>query len=178
MSDHPALITFYQGWADTHEISPDGMPLFVDTVMIRIERPPLLSLQRPAIKQDFTDHPEEYEAYKMIAKAGRNTGETGYPLVYWPAATAAEIQMLAVRKIDTVEELAEQAGNRDLPGQLADLALRAERMLDMQKNFGKYEAMLNERDGEIAELTGQVLDLRQSLSAANSLIETLKLRVA
>jgi hypothetical protein len=178
MSNHPALITFYQGWADTGGISPDGMPLYADTVMIRLERPPLLSLQRQATKQDFIDHPEEYDAFKAIAKATRNVGDEGYPLVYWPAATAAEIQMLAVRKIDTVEDLATYAGNRDLPGQLADLALRAERMLDMQKNFGKYEAMLHERDGEIAELNGQVLDLRQSLSAANSLIETLKLRVA
>jgi len=178
MSDHPALITFYQGWADSHELTKDGFPAYADTVMIRIERPPLLHLERAANKDDFREHPEEYAAFQAIAKARRNTGEDGYPLVYWPAATAAEVKMLAVRNISTVEELAKLAGDRDLPGQLADLALRAERMLDMQKNFGKYEALLTERDGELEVLNAQVKELQVSLSAANSLIDTLKLKVA
>jgi hypothetical protein len=178
MSDHPALITFYQGWADSHVVSKDGFPTYADTVMVRIERPPLLHLERAATKDDFRDHPEEYAAFQAVEKAKRNTGTEGYPLVYWPAASMAEVKMLAVRNVSTVEELAELAGNRDLPGQLADLALRAERMLDMQKNFGKYEALLQERDGELEVLSGQVKELQVSLSAANSLIETLKMKAA
>lgn len=179
MSDHAALVTFYEGWADTGKLSPDGFPAFADTVMIRIERPPLLRLERPATPEEFRAYPEEYAAFQAVQKAKRNTGETdGYPLVYWPAATAAEIQMLAARNIQTVEALAKLAGDRDLPGQLADLALRAERMLDMQKNFGKYEALLKERDGEIEVLTGQVNELKMSLSSANALVDTLKLRAA
>jgi hypothetical protein len=178
MSDAPALITFFQGWGDSREVSKDGFPAFVDTVKIRIERPPTLLIERVACNDDFKDHPEEYAAFQSIMKAKRNTGTEGYPLVYWPAATMAEVQMLAVRNIQTVEELAKLAGNRDLPGQLADLALRAERMLDMQANFGKYEALLKERDGEIEVLSAQVQELKVSLSAANSLIDTLKLRAA
>lgn len=179
MSDNAALVTFYQGWADTHVVSKDGFPAYTDTIMVSIDRPPLLHLERVATKDDFRDHPEEFAAFQAIAKARRNTGEDGYPLVYWPAATAAEVKMLAVRNISTVEDLAKLAGNRDIPGQLADLALRAERMLDMQKDFGKYEALLNERDAENEVLAGQVKDLQQSLSAANALIETMKInRVA
>jgi hypothetical protein len=178
MSDHPALITFSDGWGDSHTTSADGMPVYVDTVMITIERPPLLKLHRQAIAQDFKDHPLEYEAFLAVQKAKRNTGEEGYPLVYWPAATAADVAMLAARKITTVEQVAALAGDRTLPGQLADLALRAERMMDMQKQFGKYEAMLHERDAQLVELNEQVKDLQQSLSAANSVINTLKMRVA
>ena len=178
MSDHPALITFFEGWALSPETSDDGMPVYNDTVMVRIERPPLLSLQRAATKEDFADHKEEYEAFQAIRRAKRNVGDDGYPLVYWPAASAAEVQMLAVRNIATVEDLAKLANNRDLPGQLADLALRAERMLDMQKNFGKYEALLTESNAERDEMIAQVKDLKQSLSAANALIDTLKLKVA
>lgn len=178
MSDHPALITFTEGWADTGKISDDGFPAFEESVMITIERPPLLKLTRAAIQQDFVDHPEEYAAFEAVRKAKRNIGDDGYPLVYWPAVTTAEVQMLAVRNISTVEGLAELAGRRDMPGQLADLALRAERMLDMQKNFGKYEAMLTERDAELAIVNEQNKELRTSLSAANALIETLKLKVA
>jgi hypothetical protein len=177
MSDYPALITFFRGWADTGQLTMDGFPSFVDTVKVRIERPPLLSHERPAIDQDFRDHPDEYAAYKSIEKARKDTGENGYPLVYWPAATEAEIRMLAARNITTVEGLAKLAGNRDLPGQLADLALRAERMIDLQKDFGKYEALIKERDGEIEELTAQVKELKVSLSAANSIVEKLKQRV-
>jgi hypothetical protein len=171
-------VTFYEGWADTGKLSPDGFPAFADTVMIRIERPPLLLIERVATPQEFRDYPEEYAAFQAVQKAKRNTGDDGYPLVYWPAASAAEVKMLAARNIQTVEALAKLAGDRDLPGQLADLALRAERMLDMQKNFGKYEALLKERDGEIEVLTGQVKELQISLSAANALVDTLKLRAA
>jgi hypothetical protein len=178
MSDHAALVTFYQGWSDSHVVSTDGFPTYADTVMVRIERPPLLHLERPATRDDFRDHPEEYAAFQAIEKAKRNTGTEGYPLVYWPAASMAEVKMLAVRNISTVEELAKLAGNRDLPGQLADLALRAERMLDMQKNFGKYEALLQERDGQLEVLNGQVSELKVSLSAANALIETMKINRA
>lgn len=178
MSDHAALVTFTEGWADTGKLSPDGFPHYADTVLITIERPPLLHLKRPAMPEEFRAYPEEYAAFQAVQKAKRNTGDDGYPLVYWPAATAAEIQMLAARNIQTVEALAKLAGDRDLPGQLADLALRAERMLDMQKNFGKYEALLKERDGEIEVLKGQVQELQISLSSANALVETLKLRAA
>jgi hypothetical protein len=178
MSDHPALITFFEGWADNGQLSKDGFPSYVDTVMIRIERPPLLHLERAAIRQDFADHPDEYAAFQAVQKARRNSGDAGYPLVYWPAATAAEIRMLAMRGIATVEELAKLAGDRDLPGQLAELALRAERMLDMQQNFGKYETLLAESRAENGVLAEQVREMKVSLSAANALIDTLKLKVA
>lgn len=178
MSDQPALITFKEGWGTTGQLSEDGFPVFVDTVMVSIERPPLLKLERIATREDFAAHPDEYEAFQLVQKAKRNTGEEGYPLVYWPAATAAEVKMLASRNVSTVEELAKLAGLRDLPAQLADLAARAERMLDMQKNFGKYEAMLKDRDGQIEVLSEQVKEMKTSLSAANSLIDTLKLKVA
>jgi hypothetical protein len=178
MSDHPALITFSEGWALSAESSPDGMPIYNEAVIIHIERPPLLSLQRAATKEDFADHPAEYEAFQAVRKARRNVGDDGYPLVYWPAVSAAELQMLAVRNIVTVEQLANLANNRELPGQLADLALRAERMLDMQKNFGSFEKLLAESNAERDEMISQNKELKSSLSAAQALVETLKLKVA
>jgi hypothetical protein len=178
MNDFPALITFYEGWADTGTISEDGFPVYVDTTMINIERPPLLKLQRVATREDMATYHDEYNSFLDIKKAKRNTGDEGYPLVYWPAATAAEVQTLAARQIGTVEKLAELANARDLPPQLLELARRAERMLDMQKNFGKYEAILSEREAEIGVLKEQVKDVSHSLAAANAIIETLKLKVA
>jgi hypothetical protein len=86
--------------------------------------------------------------------------------------------MFAAREIYTVEDLAKLAGRHDLPGRLAELALRAERLMDMQKNFGKYEAMLTERDAQLVELSAQLADARQTISAQNSIIDTLKMRAA
>jgi hypothetical protein len=179
MSDHPALVHFYQGWANTQQISEDGMPIFIDTVMIQIERPPLLKLNREATKEDFTEHFEEYDAFKRSQAAkDASVGDAGYPLVYWPALSAAEVQMFAVRGIVTLEQLARLAGNRDLPGNLATQALRAERLMDLQKNFGKYEAMLTERDAQLIEVQAQLTDARATISAQNAMIDTLKMRVA
>jgi len=179
MSDHPALVHFYQGWADAHQISEDGMPVYVDTVMIQIERPPLLKLNREATREDFIEHFEEYDAFKR-AQAAKDAAvsEAGYPLVYWPALSAAEVQMFAVRGIVTLEQLARLAGSRDMPGNLANQAFRAERLMDLQKNFGKYEAMLTERDEELVEVQAQLADARATISAQNAIIDTLKMRVA
>jgi len=179
MSDHPALVHFHLGWSDTHETSADGLPVFRNVTMIQIERPPTLHLIREATPQEFHDYPEEYDAFKREVK-GRDpvVSEMGYPLVMWPALTPADVRTFVSRGIYTVEELAKLAGRRDLPGNLAELALRAERLMDMQKQFGKYETMLSERDAQLAEVQEQLKDMRQTISAQNSMIDTLKMRVA
>lgn len=177
MSERGAVITFRDGWADSHQASPDGMPIYTEQVLIRILDTPLLDIERVATQAEMREHKDAYDAYLATRKAQRNIDDSGYPLMYWPAASAAEVQMLAVRKITTVEQLAEYAGDDSLPGQLADLALRAERMIDMQKSFGKYEVIMREYEGEIEVLKGQLTELKQSLSAANAIIETLKMRV-
>jgi len=180
MSDFPALIHFYQGWAlDPGAVSGDGLPVYKDTVMIQIEKPPLLKLNRLAEREDFTNYPEEYEVFQRTLKA-RDTeiGDSGYPLVMWPVVSPADVETFAARKIYTVEDLAKLAGRRDLPGNFAELALRAERLMDMQKQFGKYEAMLSERDAQLVEISEQLKDARNTISAQNSMIDTLKMRVA
>jgi hypothetical protein len=48
----------------------------------------------------------------------------------------------------------------------------------MQQNFGKFEALLAERDGQLVELKAQVIEMRNTISAQNSMIDTLKMRVA
>ena len=179
MSDFPALIHFYQGWADSMATSPDGLPMYVDTTMIQIEKPPLLKLNRLATHEDFSNYPAEYDAFKHTLKArDADISDKGYPLVMWPVLTPAEVETFTARGIYTVEELAKLAGRRDLPGNLAELALRAERLMDMQKNFGKYETMIQERDAQLAEMSAQLTEMRQTISAQNSMIDTLKLRVA
>jgi hypothetical protein len=179
MSDFPALVHFYEGWADHHEVSSDGFPVFQNTVMIQIERPPLLKLNREANRDDFLTYPEEYEAFKTIHR-GREAGvsEQGYPLVMWPVLTPADIQIFAARGIYTVEALAKLAGRRDMPPALSELALRAERMMDMQQNFGKYDIMLAERDAQLKEVVEQLKEARSTISAQNAMIDTLKMRVA
>jgi len=179
MSDFPALVHFYEGWADHHEVSSDGFPVYQNTVMIQIERPPLLKLNREAHSDDYANYPDEYAAFKIINK-GRNTevAEQGYPLVMWPVLTPADVQIFAARGIYTVEALAKLAGRRDMPGNLQELALRAERMMDMQQNFGKYDIMLAERDAQLKEVDEQLKETRATISAQNNMIETLKMRVA
>jgi hypothetical protein len=180
MSDFPALIHFYQGWAlDPGKVSGDGLPIYVDTVMIQIEKPPLLKLNRAATKEDFTTYVDEYEVFKNQLKArGAVVADDGYPLVMWPVLSPADVETFAARKIYTVEQLAALAGNRNLPGNLAELALRAERLMDMQKNFGKYEALLTESNAQLSEATAQLNEARMTISAQNSLIDTLKMKVA
>lgn len=179
MSDGPALVHFYQGWEDAHELSPDGLPVFRSTTMIQIERPPTLNLHRPASPQEFADYPDEYEVFQNEIRGRDPTvAEIGYPVVMWPALAPHQVQMLTARGIHTVEALAKLAGRRDLPGGLAEVALRAERLMDMQKQFGKYEALLTERDAQLAELNEQVKDYKQTISAQNSMIDSLKMRVA
>ena len=179
MSDFPALVHFYEGWADHHEVSTDGFPVYQNTVMIQIERPPLLKLNREANRDDFANYPDEYAAFKTINR-GRDgsVSEQGYPLVMWPVLTPADIQIFAARGIYTVEELAKLAGRRDMPPDLTALALRAERMMDMQQNFGKYDIMLAERDAQLKEVVEQLKEARATISAQNAMIDTLKMRVA
>jgi len=50
--------------------------------------------------------------------------------------------------------------------------------MDMQKNFGKYETMVQERDAQLAEVNAQLIEMRQTISAQNAMIDTLKMRVA
>lgn len=179
MSDGPALVHFYLGWDDLHETSEDGLPVFRKVTMIQIERPPTLNLHRVASPQEFIDYPEEYDVFKNEIK-GRDPAisEIGYPLVMWPALAPHEVATFTARGIFTVEELAKLAGRRDMPGNLAELALRAERLMDMQKQFGKYEAMLKERDAELAEANEQLKDMRGTISAQNSMLDALRMRVA
>jgi hypothetical protein len=179
MSDGPALVHFYLGWDDLHETSDDGLPVFRKVTMIQIERPPTLNLHRVASPQEFIDYPEEYDVFKNEIK-GRDPaiGEIGYPLVMWPALAPHEVATFTARGVFTVEELAKLAGRRDMPANLGDLALRAERMMDMQKQFGKYEAMLKERDAELAEANEQLKDMRGTISAQNSMLDALRMRVA
>lgn len=179
MSDFPALIHFYEGWADAHQVSEDGFPTFKTTVMIQIERPPLLKLNREANREDFAIYRDEYDAFKKTIRArDPNVAEKGYPLVYWPALSPADVETFAARGVYTVEALAARADDSTLPGDLLTLALRAEQMLGMQQTFGKHEALLREREAELAEMVGQVKEMRTTISAQNALIETLKMRVA
>jgi len=179
MSDAPALIHFYEGWADSNVLSDDGFPVYKNVTMIQIEKPPLLKLNREANRDDFLTHRDEYEAFKATIKArDANVIESGYPLVYWPVLSPADIEMFAARGVYTVEALAALAGDRSMPPALAELALRAERLMDMQKQFGKYEAMLSERDAQLAEVIEQLKEARGTIAAQNTMIDTLKMRVA
>jgi hypothetical protein len=172
MSDTPTLARFYQGWKHGGT-APDGMPLYYETIMIRLDRPPYLSVQREAEPSDYDDHAMAFELFQREQSARKVTLAEGYPLTLWPACTEPLFKMLADRDIHTVEQLA-KIKKADMPAELRELAERAAKLVELQKGPGKYEELLRDRDGRIKALEESLEDAGKTIMAQKSLIETLK----
>lgn len=182
MSDAPAYAKFEDHYEPDGVDAKSGMPKFRTVLYIRFTRPPLLDTKREAEQEDIETYSEPYKLYLKL-KAGRETDEIeGYPLVLWPALSRAEFEQLASHGIITVEQLAKYADRKGAvakgtPEAIMQLALRAKRMVDLQKNQGQYEAIITELTGERDELAAQVRELGGQLSAANALISNLQGRI-
>lgn len=184
MNDTPTLVKFSAGFADDNEMGEDGLPMYRETVNITLARPPLLRLDREATEQDFMDYPEAYEVFKRQHRAVKPDAAKldAYPLVYWPVPTPAEIEMCLAREITTVQELAalvrRGADQSKIPPNILELAKRAAKMTDLQKNLGKFEVVINKLTAERDELAAQLKEAHGTISAQNSMIDAMKARVA
>jgi hypothetical protein len=105
MSDVDALVQFKSGW-ERSGTGSDGLPLYRSNIIIRMDKPPYLSVERVASDQDFLDHPLPFQLYQKEQAAREASYAEGYPLSMWPAVNEAEFRMLADRDISTVEQLA------------------------------------------------------------------------
>lgn len=172
MSDTPTLARFYTSWKHGGSGS-DGLPIYYETIMIRLDRPPYLSVQREAEDVDFEDHHMAFEMFQKEQNARKVTLVEGYPLTLWPACTEPLFKMLADRDIHTVEQLA-KVKKADMPAELKELAGRAAKLLELQKGPGKYEELLKDRDGRIKALEESLEDASKTIMGQKSLIESLK----
>jgi hypothetical protein len=176
-----ALIRFKPGWAEDG-IGEDGLPRYRETVRIVKSVPPHTQVEYEATEQDFEDFPGPYQLFlKEEGARLQRPGERGFPLALWPVVSPAHFKMLADRDITTVEQLAKltaRGADPNMPGEIKELAKRAKDMLDLSENLGKFEAIIRDLTGQRDELVAQVKELQASLSAANALVNTLKMRVA
>ena len=173
-----ALVRFVAGWVKDG-VSDDGLPRYRDTVRIIKSVPPLTEVQYEATEADFDENPGPYQAFTKLQEARMQLPEeAGFPLALWPVISPAQFQSLVARGIYTIEQLAKVRSDPGTPGEFKELVERAKQMLALSSNIGKFEAMLLDRDGQIAALVEQTAEMKSTISAQNSLINTLKLKAA
>jgi len=182
MSDTPTLVRFYSGW-ERDGNGPDGMPLYRETVRVRMDRPPYLALEREAEEQDIADHPGPYELYQKTCE-GRKT-IVGYPLALWPACPPHIFQMCAVRDIHTVEQLAQTVSKKrraeavkSMPPDILEIADRAVKMIELHGKAGQYEEIVSNLEAQLAALKEQFDEAISTISAQKTLIDALRLKAA
>ena len=177
MNDTPTLARFHMGWIEDG-IGRDGLPLYKEQLLITLDRPPLLRLERVASESDIEDYPGPYAIFEK-QQAALKPSEEGYPLVMWPPCTPPLFQMLAARGIATVEQLAKLAGRGGkedtMPAEIRELAQRAVKLILMQKEVGKFEAIIREKDGELEALKEQVEEALKTIAAQKAIIDRLKI---
>lgn len=174
MAETPTLVRFYSGW-EAAGMASDGMPLYRENIMIRLDRPPYLSVTRVAEEIDFRDHPGPFELFQKEMSSRKFNYSEGYPLTLWPACTEAEFKMLADRDITTVEQLA-KAKRKDMPAELQELCDRAAQLIKLQGGAAKYEQLLKDANGKIEALEESLDDARKTIAVQKTMIDTLKLK--
>lgn len=180
MGDTPTLAMFEAGYVEDG-LGDDGLPVYRETIMIQLDRPPLLSLRRVATEQDFEDYPEPFRLFTKQQAAKKSTEAVdGYPLVYWPVVSPSELKMCIARDIVTVQQLAalSKRDHAKIPPQIIELARRAQAMVELTGKVGKFDKIINDLKGERDVLVEQVKECNATISAQNALINNLKQRVA
>lgn len=179
MNDNPTLVRFYTGWTETGETSTDGLPLYRETTMIRLDRPPYLSVTREASEEDIDDHPEPYRLFEKEQKAKKlKPTQNGFPLALWPVVNEFHLKMFAAKDVYTVEQLAKLNKRKDMPPEFIELAERAASMVALMNSGGKYEATIRDLKGQNDALKEQVSEAQAIIASQKSIIETLKMKVA
>ena len=181
MSDQAAYAKFEDGWEPTGEFGKSGLPEYRPRLIIRFSKPPYLDTKREAEDGDIEQHSEPYKHYQKL-HAARTTEEIeGYPLALWAAISKADFELLAAHGILTVEQLAlmvARKGGAKQPDWIMALAGRANRMIALQKETGKYEATIEQLRQERDAVAAELVELRTQLASANSVINTLQMRIA
>jgi len=182
MSDTPTLVRFYSGW-ERDGSGPDGLPLYRETIRVRMDRPPYLGIEREADEQDIADHPGPYELYNKTCE-GRKT-IVGYPLALWPACPPHIFQMCAVRDIHTVEQLAQVVSKKrraeavkTVPPDIIEIADRAVKMIDLHGKAGQYEEIVTTMQAQLDAMKEQFDEAISTISAQKTLIDALRLKAA
>jgi len=178
MNDNPTLVRFYVGWAETGETNETGLPAYRETVMIRLDRPPYLSVTREATEEDIDDHTDPYRLFEKEQKAKKlKPTQNGFPLALWPVINEFHLKMFAAKDVYTVEQLAKLAKRKDMPPDFIELAERAAQMVTLMNSGAKYEPIIREKDGQIAALKEQVAEAMATIATQKELI-TMKTKVA
>jgi hypothetical protein len=182
MSDTPTLVRFFSGWERDGE-GPDGLPLYRETVRVRMDRPPFLSLEREAEESDFVDHPGPYELYQKTCEGRKAI--VGYPLALWPACPPHVFQMCIVRDIHTVEQLAQTLSKKrraeavkTMPPEVIEIADRAVKMIELHGKAGQYEELVNSLQGQLDAMKEQFDEAISTIAAQKSTIDALRMKVA
>ena len=164
-----AFVTFFESW-EQEGIGKDGLPLFREVVMIRKAKPPLLQIDAVATEEDFEQFPEPHKQFEKKRQARAQV--EGYPLVLWPAVSPAELQMLAIRGIVTVEQLAALASRKadDVLPQIKELAIRAKRLVELQGKVGKYELIVTDLTQQRDALAEQLREANNTIAGLNSVM--------
>lgn len=180
MSDTPTLVRFSTGW-ERDGNGPDGLPMYRETVRIRLDRPPYLSLEREATDEDIADHPGPYELYQKTTKARSET--VGYPLAMWPACLPHMFEMCAARGITTVEQLAQLVAKKrraesvkTVPPEIVELADRALKLTELHTKAGQYEEIISNLEGQIEALKEQLTEASTTIAAQKTLIDSLRIK--
>lgn len=179
MNDIPTLVKFYMGFVEDG-VGKDGLPLYRDQLMIIKSRGPLLRLDLVATDDDIRDFPVPYEVF-LKEDAGRKADIEGYPLVMWPACSSAQFQMLAARDVVTVEQLAKLAGRKTddgMPPDIRELAERAVKMISMQKDVGKFEQIIRDKDGQIEVLKESLDEAKKTIASLQTKVDMLAIKGA
>jgi len=182
MSETPTLVRFYSGW-ERDGNGPDGLPAYRQTVRVRLDRPPLLSVEREAEEADILNHPEPYALYQRTEAVRIEVH--GYPLALWPACLPHLFQMCAARDIHTVEQLAQlvtktrrSEAAKTMPPDVLELADRARKMIELQSKAGQYEELITDLQSQVEVLKEQITEAAQTIASQKTMIDTLKLKAA
>jgi hypothetical protein len=169
-----ALVYFKRGYA-LDGMSKDGMPAYRPVIKIHKEVGAHTKVDYVATEEDFEQFKEEYGLFVKAEKANATpVSSDGYPLSLWPSCPPHILQMCSARGITTVEQLAKIAKKRDAPGEITELAERAAQMLEHQKNVGKFEAIIRQKDGELSVLLEQIRELRGIVAGRDAIINSLR----
>lgn len=176
-----ALVTFSEGYKQDG-IGPDGLPLFVPVLKVTLGKPPLTKVEYEGEEAEayISQAPDAYRAFEKTRDARAPAKGKGYPLMLWPVVSPAELQMLLVRDVLTVEQLAQLTFKpaAEMPPSLRELAIRARDFLKLQKETGRFEAMVTDLTQQRDALAEQLKDANATISAQNAQIEQLRMRPA
>ena len=152
---------------DTTATRQQGEVIYKDREMITIVTPGnnMEKVNRPVKK---FDREVRFKKFYDAWKAGQEIPEDGFPLVHWSLIKPSEVSMLAVKRITTVQQLAE----------VPEMGLPKHMPNGVALQIKAREFLQSQTDGaHVARLTTEVEDLRKQATSRNELMDELKMQV-